>query len=865
MGLAVVRSASVTELSTHSRGQSDRPLLAERRSGRKDAMAITLIIAGVVAVFWRVVFTDAMFFRDDVFSYTYPHVQFIHEALRHGHLPYWNPYMNYGEPVLSKPNFLFFYPYTLFLALLPIDFAYAMYNVVHFALAGIGTYWLARRWRQSRAAAVFGAWAFSLSGPVLSLGNIYNHMACAVWIPWALLVADYAAESESLRPWILLSLIFTLQLLAGEPLTLIATFGLTFAYVAYRSGKIHQLLAAVNRRILGRFVAVGCVMVALAAVQFLTSLSLLRDSRRAQGLPYGEITSWSFHPLFLLETVLPDFFGNSLNSPSLWTVVLSCRNRPYLAVVFIGSIPLFFALAGWALGRDRRKHFVAGSALLLLLLSFGRLSPLFPLAYLLFPPLELLRFPVKLLIPAVLLISLLAGWGMDALRNADQWESRGRARMTLLLTAILGCVMLVWTISWIAPGWITAAAVWVLKRTNELFLSSPAGLNSAGAKQAAQYFLTMLRLHFPGLAGLILGSLILLSALGRENRLARRVVPVIAVLGLGQLIQVSSTANPTVPKTLYTYRPPVLARFEHSSEPYRFCYIFREPVSAKSAPETQSFLNFDSIPEAKGFSPAAQVAFRDRLLLARATMLIGVEGTTNMEFDGSAPPYFDEFWIYALRELRDPGQLDCLLGRTNVRYQIVRTRPATGAAREVAQIFNGSPEPSYLYENPCLAPRAYVAGRVFYSTNGRQTLARMSAPDFDEHKEVILATTPGAAPPVSRSGSETHAYVGGSADRVAILERQPNTVKLSAELFRPAYVVLLDRFDPNWHASVDGREVPVLRANELFRAVRAEAGKHEVRFYYRQQGLRVGLLISLATSAFLAMLYVIDPKARKAR
>lgn len=47
--------------------------------------------------------------------------------------------MNYGEPVLANPNFIFFYPYTLFIILLPIDFAYTLHYLIHFALAAIGT------------------------------------------------------------------------------------------------------------------------------------------------------------------------------------------------------------------------------------------------------------------------------------------------------------------------------------------------------------------------------------------------------------------------------------------------------------------------------------------------------------------------------------------------------------------------------------------------------------------------------------------------------------------------------------------------------------------------------------------------------
>jgi len=90
---------------------------------------------------------------------------------------------------------------------------------------------------------------------------------------------------------------------------------------------------------------------------------------------------------------------------------------------------------------------------------------------------------------------------------------------------------------------------------------------------------------------------------------------------------------------------------------------------------------------------------------------------------------------------------------------------------------------------------------------------------------------------------------------VEIAHRDPNSVTLRAELARPAYIVLLERYDPNWQATLDGRPVPVLRANQIFRAVYAGAGLHEVRFDYRQRGLRLGVIISLLTLATLAVLY----------
>jgi uncharacterized membrane protein YfhO len=49
----------------------------------------------------------------------------------------------------------------------------------------------------------------------------------------------------------------------------------------------------------------------------------------------------------------------------------------------------------------------------------------------------------------------------------------------------------------------------------------------------------------------------------------------------------------------------------------------------------------------------------------------------------------------------------------------------------------------------------------------------------------------------------------------------------------PGYLVLNDPYHPWWAAEIDGREVPILRANGLFRAVRVEPGSQRVRFIFR--------------------------------
>jgi hypothetical protein len=817
---------------------------------RVDLALVAILALASLALFWKVIFTSSLLFFWDVFNYTYPSARFIQEMCRHGSLPYWIPYLNYGQPFLENPNHLFFYPYTLFILLLPINLAYPLHYVFHFTLGGVGTYLLARRWNQTRVASFFSGFVFEFSGPLLSLGNLYNHAACAAWIPWALLATDRAVQSLPpserrglrggglVRPWILLTLVFSLQFLAAEPLTFLATVGLCLAYALYLRGTRRPLISAANLRILTGFALAGCLMVALCAVQFLPSVDLLSHSRRgAQGLRFREETSsWSLHPLALMEVVAPDFYAPAKTSAGHFAGMIDDFDHTYLISLFIGCVPLFFALAGWALSGDRRRNFVAGALLVILALSFGHFTPVFSLAYLLIPPLALVRFPIKLLIPVVLLLALLSGWGLDTLRGAsDRWSAQRKRILVPLYVALIFLTTLLF-LAWVFPKAVTLATGWALQLQ---------GLETAEACRAADSIVVMLRFLFPGLIGFALGGLLLVVGLEQRKGWTRYGVEAFAALGLVQLVLSGNHVNATVPKIFYTYRPPVLSEFNGPLGSYRVAPLARYPRTPFTKGDAGRYLSFQSIPEAAQLPESALGAFYDKLLLATGAMSERVEANLNLDIERSLPPYLYDLMIFMASQAPNHLHVDCLLGRTNVRYVIRSGRWDSAGSRLIREIFNGSPKPGYLYENLYFVPRAYVAGTSIFTTSPPETLRRMASPDFDALGNVILAADPGDSPAVQGSGP---------AGRVEIIEHQPNRVTLTARLSRPGYVVLLDRYDSNWHAQLDGRETPVLRANQLFRAVYAEPGPHVIVFYYRQQGLLAGMCISALT--VMALLWV---------
>ncbi|MGE0769689.1 MAG: hypothetical protein AB7L90_24880, partial [Hyphomicrobiaceae bacterium] len=60
----------------------------------------------------------------------------------------------------------------------------------------------------------------------------------------------------------------------------------------------------------------------------------------------------------------------------------------------------------------------------------------------------------------------------------------------------------------------------------------------------------------------------------------------------------------------------------------------------------------------------------------------------------------------------------------------------------------------------------------------------------------------------------------------------PGTVEIDVDAPRAGIVVLHDLYYPGWTARVDGRRVPVLRADILFRAAEVPAGRHNVEFRF---------------------------------
>jgi hypothetical protein len=377
------------------------------------------ILAGLCLLFfWRDLTPVAAdrwsFAAGDFVQQFYAFARYEAARLQSGQLPLWNPYIYSGHPFVADIQSAVFYPPSLLTMLLTEVRGFAfraleLEAIGHFFLAALFTYLLARRLTRSRAGALLAAIAFAFSGYLTSYPPLQLAiLETMVWLPLILLLLDVAADRlESGTAWaasrwaVASGLALGVAILAGHPQSslLVGYGGLAFGLFRFWPRASARRPSAWKWP-LALLACYGLFGLGLAAVQLLPSLELMRLSTRA-ALAFDEAGS-GFTPYDLLQPILPALGGNT---PAL----------------YLGVLPLGLAiLALTAVRRDRTEApasrrmiaFLGWSALVALLLSFGKHIAAYPVAYLLAPGWGIFRGQERTIAWAVLAVALMAGYGM---------------------------------------------------------------------------------------------------------------------------------------------------------------------------------------------------------------------------------------------------------------------------------------------------------------------------------------------------------------------------------------------------------------------------------------------------------------------
>ncbi|MCK5615350.1 YfhO family protein, partial [Candidatus Pacearchaeota archaeon] len=470
---------------------------------------------------------------------------------------------------------------------------------------------------------------------------------------------------------------------------------------------------------------------------------------------------------------------------------------------------------------DRYSWFFTGAAALTLLLSMGKYTPFYWLAYKLVYGFSYFRVPLSIFALTVFALSILAGRGFEFIlseKSAKEKKGTKKLVLTMFVFAIVSLVI--------------AALIALIGENYLTMLQSPFD-KYRFAGQTVQYSeLLMDRLVKIRQGMMVLTIFMALSTaaiyLYSKGRLKKNhlvvILPLIIIIDLWA----------------YGYDFIKYAKIDDNSFYGKF--------------DTVKFLNKDKKSEKFRVMAWDDRSMPNASINVRSFSYHGIELINGRH--ELAPDYYKQM-------LNASMQYPKLLNLLNTKYLIVAKnndlkrlfRNMPGLNEKIPLIMKD--DALKLYENKEYLPRAFIVNKAKLVSDEKYVLGYMLKGDFDPSSEVILEEKPGR--PDGIDGLP-------AASNMAKIERYtPNNVVINAELKKDGFLVLSDTYYPAWKVYVDGVEGKIFKANYAFRGVYLARGTHKVEFVYDSGILKIFGLISFMTfitvSCFIGYILIKNRKS----
>ena len=739
------------------------------------------------------------------------------KALQSGTYPLWNPYLFCGMPSYASLAYTpYVYPpafITYFLQRF-LHFPEMTWLLFHYLMAGVGVYLLARSLGARSSVSMLAGIVFMIMPNYLAMGaNGHGSQACAVaYMPYALLCSwNIMRGRRPLAMAGLLAIALGFQMLRGHVQIAFYTYlliGLLFIFESI------SLLRSGGRRAVARnlgclaaafVIAIGIASVLILPVREYAAYSI-RGGGGGGGLNYDYATGWSLHPKEMLTFVFPWAFG--YGKATYWGAMPFTDYPNYVSLV-----TAVLALFAVTLVKTRAKWFLFVAVLLATVLSFGRFLPIvYGPMFKFFPYFNKFRVPVMVLIVQQLGLVLLAAIGLEEFlaRLSDgrlpHWLGPARMRW-MALAMLIGCIVIL-----LASGGIR---------------DSVAQSGAVRAKVDAQW------LAFAGsafahgsLTTMIVAALLCFAIyLG----VSRRVPPNTLVLLFAVVAFIDlfiTNRNILHPEKGWSGTQGIIMGKETREELQKpdeivnllardstYFRLFPAPAqqlgkwSHSVYPFSENRYMAFGIYSLGGYHAAKLKIYQDVMDAMFASFNAGV-------YPAAIVDMLNAKYIYSLFPLfRDEPSFPLVASGNNM----------------------------YLYENRNACPRVFCVD-TFRVLPPEEALRALRAPGFDPSRSVILSEAPSIRPE-SAEGSSAR-----------ITEYGLNAVAIKAHVEHPCILVMSEIYYPDWHAAVDGKEAPLLRADYCLRAVALGAGDHEIRLHISSRVLRVSLIVSIVSFAVAAAL-----------
>ena len=720
----------------------------------------------------------------------YPLEYFTKLAYEHGHVAFWNPFILNGYPQYLDILGGGIYNLLLFL---PMSIAFPFVLLFPLLVAGVGMYALLRAYAVRTGIARLFATAYMLNA--LFIAHLLTHfIPCSFsFAPWVILfLYRYSEERQyNFLPWA--SMFLALGFISGN----LQTVGFLIILSVLYLGSI--CLAQPHRSMKSLIKPLAIVVgfaTGLSAILLIPMIELFQQTM-AHGAFFSTSLLRSYNFLQRLESLgliltffIPQLAGS--NRGVLLHQVIGVYPQDFEGA--IGFLPLFIAVWGSITLWRRRSEIRPFAILMLAGIALPIATPLFHFLY--------HRFFVIFAFGA-------CGAGAIGLESILK-ESSSRSDslkkwITGFVIALVGIVLVLMFLTLIRIFDFNTiemfAQTHLLPRLRHIvFSEGNAAWVAARFRETLDYWsITRTELDIG-----IGTSLIALALIAWKHRLSSQVFLLCAwlvtVLQLGCFVY---SWFPTSRASQYPLYPstPETTLLEHMAKNSR-AYCYREVDSAR------------------------QFVFMDN-----QNVIYGIPEATGYE---SITPR--SLYIYtAVLHWRDSGLVTPeLLGKFNI-GTLVRAKPLPFDSLQCIE--SG---PLWIYRNPFVFPRAYLAHRAIVVVNDSEALSRMN--DASLVWPAAYFTSSEYIHPFSNAL--------GDSDRISIQHSGNNSIALTAYSRDSSYLLLTDTYYPGWQATIDGKSAPILRANYAMRAVLLPPGLHTVMMRFDPLSFRVGMWISLGSLLF---------------
>jgi hypothetical protein len=786
----------------------------------KDIALVSVLFLLPLACFADVVLLPYAFYFVDIQLLQYPGRVFLADALKAGQLPFWNPYIFMGFPLLAEPEIGPLYPLNLLFALpIPHYYALTLFLVLHFSLAGVFTYLLARSLAVSRAGSFVSGLAFAFGGFLGAQLNNMNILTGSVWLPLILCLFSLALRRRSYSFAAGAGVALAAQILTSHPQIVLYTLIVLGVYALYSLLTLPRAEARQVRTLSLLSLTAVVVGLCLAAVQLVPTFQLQQTSALSESPGYDFVTSYSLPKYRLLSFVFPGFLG---------TPVAGYRGEPFFEEHhgYIGILPLILAALAWVKWRDPQARFFGILALLAVVLALGNETPLYHLLAQV-PVYNYFRIPARWLLALSLSLAVLAGYGFDAVverrkrGSLPRW-AKGLPIAGVVLTLTLPSLFFyrqqaMSAIRWLEDRVYSGPATRTLQALIHQLPRFPDGVQTNLLARLLPPLLNPLLFFL-----LTFNASALLLFFFLRHRMSVRWFQVLAAgLVTFDLFMAGGTTIVQVQDASFYDEEPSTAFLEQNLGLYRI------------------------------FSPDAQGRAPQKLLDYFPT-IYHIQSMGNLpSVSVLTPRRYNEF-LDALR------QNTRLLNLAGVKYILTGLdEPPDWWHNHLDRVY--SAEGLSIYENLDVLPRAFLVHQAEVPGSDEAILAALTGEEFDLSSSILLED-PSALDRLESLDSAPPAVEGQ--DSVCVVDYGLNRVVIETTSSRPGFLFLSDTDFPGWQVRVDGREEPLYRADYLFRAVLVPMGPHTVEFAFDPVPFKIGLAIALVTAATLVAVSIATLRRR---